>query len=232
MTPVPLPPHTLPTSRILPASDPVLEDWFGPVLYAGGPATLLGKDTDYPGQWCLSRPEGWEVMNDTTWCLCAPTDQIQLDPARPEVRHRIADLLDLPLWCRQGEHAEALLWWSGMTGRQVLSVLDLWKPDYRGFLRRYLFGEELHALVGAITLARHTYRQGWELAIPLHERPFGAGPLAQGPETGEAGQRASDLLAALAHDCALVFPEGLLLPPLTPDTLPVLWAPKSQAPQP
>ena len=98
-----------PLSPVVPAREEWLKDWIGPVVYDDAPAALMGPDNDYPGgQWCLSRPDGWEVMNDTTWCLCAEAGHIRLDLRRPEVRDRLVRC-GAPAMCRE-DVARAMAW--------------------------------------------------------------------------------------------------------------------------
>lgn len=87
----------MPAERYITATDDLLRGWVGPVIHDDEPAALIGPDPDYTNQWCISRPEGWEVMNTTTWCECVETEHIRLDPHRPEV------IAHLARWLAEGE---------------------------------------------------------------------------------------------------------------------------------
>ena len=83
------------TDLLLPADTlpGMLVGWTGGLVLDGESCVVMGRDDDYPNQWLLSRPQGWDVMNVTTWCRSAETHELSLDLRRPEVRDRLARVL-------------------------------------------------------------------------------------------------------------------------------------------
>jgi hypothetical protein len=67
----------------IPATEALLAGYAGPVLLRGDPCVVMGPDDAYPGQWLLSRPDGWDVMSDTTWCRAEPGTALALNLLNP-----------------------------------------------------------------------------------------------------------------------------------------------------
>jgi hypothetical protein len=177
----------------MPATAADLDGWVGPVVYEGEGATLIGPDNDYPvGLWCLSRPQGWEVMSGTMWCYYVETEHLALDTTRPEVIDRLMRVYALPEWQR------------AYPGVVACSVARARAGLYRVFTLRTPW-----VLLDNGRWVRPTdIADGYIAVIP------GKGWRAldtAGPETGAAGKLAADT-AALARGCALDNGDHLLLP--------------------
>lgn len=205
--------------RYIPATGDLLTGWYGPVVLAAGvfvstpasQAVLLGPDVSYPGQWLLSRPEGWEVMNDTTWCLSAETADLLFDPMLPEVRDHLVRRLNLPAWMRDGMGLEprqsAGLIACAAAGVTPALLLTEWHRWGRAEQARHVWAVDLqHRAVCWLNWsgAGWCFNPTWQ-GVLLEA-------VAIGPETGDAGKLAADT-AALAHGVALMDgPDTLVLP--------------------
>lgn len=231
------------------ATSALLNDWHGPVIFEGGPAVLLGPD-NIDGRYLVSRSDGWEVMNDTTWCRSVEPGELELDPMRAEVQDRLFRVIPkllMPGWSRlrdwQRSAREYQSWLTvpllacaaaGIIPRRVASAWYSETPrdaddeedagsDSSVRVRspyRVNPADGLD-LHGAFPSAR-VHNGGWNIS------EFGAHPhpTVWGSATGDAGRACADA-ALIEHRFALemVADESVLLPwpDLSGEVKPMLW---------
>lgn len=189
-------------NRYIPATQGLLGEWCGPVEEFVGPGDRWAASVLFDGGPVLPRPG---------------ERRYRLDPTRHEIRDHLVRRLALPGWMRDGAWLEP--WQSAgliacaAAGTEMRGILSTWGPRWcEGYTRINTAGPHLHARVGQVTMGRHNYREGWEVAVPLFNRTAFEKPVASGSETGEAGKVAADA-AAFAHGCALMLDaDAMVLP--------------------